>query len=201
MKTSNPLTTPTRTTRSHPEVAGKPLRSGVLGTILTELEFGEDEQQALRDCAEELATEFDEMALHFADRAREVAIAAELHGVQALAPKKNMRASIRNLRRHAARQWLQATLDGQFDAAFSRQLRHTWMPILLAEPQHTRATGAAIAAFFDYVEGYVGSLLVGDVSDNLVPGWRQFHAFRTAIDVQRRVFGHASSTQAWRPAD
>ncbi len=197
MKTSYPQPS-TVTPRQHPEISGKPLRSGVLGTILTELEFGEDEQQALQDCAATLADDFEELVEHLADRARDVAIEAEVFGVRALAPKTPVRGSISNLRKHAARQWLQATLEGHFDAAFSRQLRHTWMPILLAEPQHARATGAAVAAFFDYVEGYVASQLVASTDDNLVPAWRQLHAFRTALDVQRHVFGHARSTQTWR---
>lgn len=189
MKTDqSKLQTPAITT-SQPEVTTPPQRSGVLGTILTELAFGEDEQAALKDCEEALSEHFEFLVTEIATRARQVALDSELYGANALAPTEQARASIRNLRRHAARQWLTATLSGEFDVAFSRQLRHTWMPILFAEKQQTRATGAAIGAFLDYFEGFVASYLVDGIGDNLVPAWRQLHAFRTALDVQRRVFG------------
>ena len=189
MKTINSRSSTTRPRSTHPEAPSAPARSGVLGTILTELEFGEDERFALNDCTESLRSEFEPLVDVLAERARQVALDAEKIGVNALAPQREPRPSIRNLRRHAARQWLTATLAGVFDAAFSRQLRHTWMPILLADPQHNRASGAAVAAFLDYVEGYVACIFIAETSDNLVPGWSQFHAFRTALDVQRRVFG------------
>lgn len=167
-----------------------PSRTGVLGTILTELDFGAEEREALHDLANWLADDHDQVVEAAAIRARQVAYQAE--GFRSQTPFDNeppVRPSIRNLRKHAARQWLMGTLDGIYDSAFSRQVRHSWMPILLAEQYQSRATPALVEAFLDYVEGWVTSRLVSDVSDNLVPCYRMLHAFRTALDVQRRIFG------------
>jgi hypothetical protein len=195
MKTTEPRTTTPGaipTIREHPEFTAAPPRSGVIGTILTELEFGEDERTALNDLGRWLNEDLSDVVDAAAERARSVALVAE--GLRTWSPSSStpVRPSIRNLRRHAARQWIQATLQGTFDSAFSRQLRHTWMPILLAEQFQTRATPAVVGAFLDWMEGYVTSRIVDEVAENVVPGWRMLHAFRLAVDVQRRIFGVAS---------
>ncbi len=178
---------------SHPEARTAPSRTGVLGTILTELAFGEDEREALAELATWLSDDLDELVHIAATRARSVALESE--GVQVavdpLGTRAPVRPSIRNLRRHAARQWLVATLEGNYDSAFSRQVRHTWMPILLAEAHHNRATPAFVGAFLSYFEGIVASRVVDTTADNIVPYWRMLHAFRLAISVQRRIFGLA----------
>lgn len=192
MKTIDPReqTLSRPTTDAHPDARTAPPRTGVLGTILTELEFGADERESLRDLADWLSDDFDEIVETAGGRARTAALTREgLYRETFLEASPDVRPSIRNLRRHAARQWLQATLEGTFDSAFSRQVRHTWMPILLAEQYQTRATPALVAAFLDYLEGYLAAFIVDEVSENLVPCWRMLHAIRTAFDVQRRIFG------------
>ena len=182
--------TPNAPQTKHPETSTAPTRTGVLGTILTEVEFGEDERLALIDARSYLSEAFDDLVELAAFRARNVAIAHAIHG-QATAPKDNetTRPSIRSLRKHAARQWLTATFEGTFDAAFSRQVRHTWMPILLAEQHSNRATPAVVEAYLDFIEGEIAARLVDGIDDNIVPYWRMLHGVRTAIRVQRRLFG------------
>lgn len=193
MKTVDPskLTADTpRTTEVPPTSRPAPSRTGLLGTILTELEFGEDEQAALRDLSAWIAEDFDEIVESIATSARLAALHSErVLGSNPLDRRTSVRPSIRNLRKHGTRQWLKATLGGVFDSGFSRQVRHTWMPILLSEPYQNRATPALVGAFLSHVEGYITSRLTDQVADNLVPYYRMLHAFRTALNVQRRMFG------------
>ncbi|MAE76351.1 MAG: hypothetical protein CMJ85_05745 [Planctomycetes bacterium] len=176
--------------QARPERSGAPPRTGVLGTILTDVDFGEDERDALASLTDVLAERLDTIVETAAVTARHAALASEgLIDWSLQQSPPETRASIRNLRKHAARQWINATLEGEYDSSFSRQLRHTWMPILLAEQHRNRATPALVGAFLDFMEGYVAACLVDDIADNIVPHWRRLHAFRTAVAVQRRIFG------------
>ena len=190
MKTVDSTRTTNAPQTKHPETSTGPTRTGVLGTILTEVEFGEDERLALQDARTYLSEAFDALIEIAAFRGRDIAIAHAIHG-DATTPDDNeaARPSIRSLRKHAARQWLTATFEGTFDAAFSRQVRHTWMPILLAEQHSNRATPAVVGAYLDYLEGAIAARLVSDTDENIVPHWRMLHGVRTAIRVQRRLFG------------
>ncbi len=177
--------------RSHVELDQfVPARTGVLGTILTELEFGEDEQNALTDLRELLDSKLEILSEQLATRGRQSALESEgLSTVDVLQGETQVRPSIRRVRRHACLQWLRATLSGRYTSQFSHQVRNIWIPIVLAERDFDRAVPAVIDAFLSYAEGLLTAWIVDDPADNFVPSYRQIHALHVALEVQRCLLG------------
>ncbi|MFQ5506172.1 MAG: hypothetical protein ACE5F1_15480, partial [Planctomycetota bacterium] len=159
-------------------------------TILTELEFGEDEQSALLDLAERLTEKIDVIAGVLSIRGRQVALESEgLRRFDILKGSPVVRPSIRRVRRHACLQWLRATLSGNYDSQFSHQVRNIWVPILVAERDFDRPVPAVVSAFLDYVEGFLTSWIIDRPQENFVPDYRAVYALRVALEVQRHLLG------------
>ncbi|MEZ5988267.1 MAG: hypothetical protein R3F30_03940 [Planctomycetota bacterium] len=125
MAISKSPTTRERTRRTHPENRGfLPPRTGVLGTILTELQFDEDARSALADLSLWIEDRLDELSEILSQRGRSVVHASEgFNGADPLAAGPAPRPSILRLRKRVAQQWLRTTLRGEFDSYFAKQLR------------------------------------------------------------------------------
>ena len=165
-------------------------KAGVLGTILTDLEFGEEEQSELQALSETLSGELESLADIAVERARLVAY--ETEGIVPLNPLgtgKAVRPSLARLRRRAAQQWLKATLSGQYDSYFSKQVRNSWLPILLAEDEFSRQMPAITAKFLDFIEAYIVGWLYACPLENFVPPVRMAHGLHIALEIQRRLLG------------
>jgi hypothetical protein len=165
-------------------------QTGVLGSILTDLEIDGRSIKALQEFRYQLRYKLYDIAEHLATRCRRVALEAE--GLikpdpfgQEIAP----RASIRKLRRSAALQWLSATLEGRFDSEFSRLLRHRWIPILLADYRDAHPAPFLIESFYNFAEGFLTAYLFDQPSESIVAEAWTLHALRQALDLQRRIFG------------
>jgi hypothetical protein len=178
-------------TRVHPEKRGfQPPRTGVLGTILTELQFDDETRQELKDLNVYLEDQIEEIAGVASLHARKVVQEAEgFAPVLALESAKAPRPSIARLRRRVAVQWLKATLDGDFDSYFCKQLRDSWMPILLSDPVEGRPAPVLILSFLDYMEGFLTGRLMDEIADNFVPAARKTHGLQVALEIQRRILG------------
>jgi len=170
-----------------------PARTGVLGTILTELEFGEDEQMALAELRDTIDTKLEILSEQLSTRGRQSALESEgLTTVDILGSGTRVRPSIRRVRRHACLQWLRATLSGRYTTQFSHQVRNIWIPILLAERDFDRAVPAVIDSFLSYTEGVLTAWIASTPAENFVPAYRQVHAIHVALEVQRRLLGITS---------
>ena len=177
--------------RVHPENQGfQPPRTGVLGSILTDLQFDEETRQELKDLNLYLEDQIEAIAEVASLHARKVVQEAEgFVPTQPLEAARAPRPSIARLRRRVAVQWLKATFDGDFDAYFCKQLRDSWMPILLSDPVEGRPAPVLIQSFLDYMEGFLTGRLMDECAENFVPAVRKTHGLRVALEIQRRILG------------
>ena len=165
-------------------------QTGVLGSILTDLEIDGRSVKALQEFRYKLRYKLYDIAEQLATRCRRVGLEAEgLIKPDPFGQEAAPRASIRKLRRSAALQWLNATLEGRFDSEFSRLLRHRWIPILLADYRDAHPAPFLIESFFDYAEGFLTSYIWNRPAENIVGEAWTLHAIRQALDLQRRIFG------------
>lgn len=186
-------TLPTRHKKSHIQTADRSFqapRTGVLGTILTELHFDEETRQELKDLNLHLETQIEDIAEVASLHARKVVQEAEgFIPAKPLEAARAPRPSIARLRRRVAVQWLKATLEGDFDTYFCKQLRDSWMPILLSDPVEGRPAPVLIQSFLDYMEGFLTGRLMDEVAENFVPAARKTHGLHVALEIQRRILG------------
>ncbi len=174
----------------HESKGFQPPRTGVLGSILTDLHFDDETRQELRDLNLYLENQIEDIAEVASLHARKVVQEAEgFVPVQALESAKAPRPSIARLRRRVAVQWLKATLEGDFDTYFCKQLRDSWMPILLSDPVEGRPAPVLILSFLDYMEGFLTGRLLDECADNFVPATRKTHGLKIALEIQRRILG------------
>ena len=188
-RTKSPVFVPSPS-KSLKETAAPLPQTGVLGRLLTDLEIDGRSIKALQDFRFQLRYKLYDIAEHLAMRCRRVGLEAEgLIKPDPFGEEITPRASIRKLRRSAALQWLNATLEGRFDSEFSRLLRHRWIPILLADFRDAHPAPFLIESFFNYAEGFLTSYIFGKPEESLVAEAWTLHAIQQALDLQRRIFG------------
>ncbi len=165
-------------------------QTGVLGKLLTDLEIDGRCVKALQEFRYQLRYRLYDIAEHLATRCRRVGLEAEgLIKPDPFGEEATPRASIRKLRRSAALQWLNATLEGRFDSEFSRLLRHRWIPIMLADYRDAHPAPFLIESFYNYAEGFLTSYVFDKPAESLIAEAWTLHAIRQALDLQRRIFG------------
>ncbi len=184
-------TKPPRSGRQAPPAASyEAPRIGFLGTILTECAFEATDVEALQALQRRIGPALHDLAAELAERGREVALRAEgFLGPDLFARPKAPRPSIRRLRRSVARSWLEETLAGRYDSGFSRDVRHRWLPILLADYREEHPAPILVSHFLDFARGLMHAWIFDEPADNLVPEACMFAAWNKALDVQRRLFG------------
>jgi hypothetical protein len=161
-----------------------PARSPQTGTLVTGPILTAEDRQQLSMLAATLDWGFYAQLGEVAQRARQSG--RQIEGLGRSRPEQE-RPSLRNLRRHAMRQWFDSVLEGREGELYSRRLRSLYFPILAGDAGRDEVPPILIEHFLDYIEGYVTSWLLDEPRENLVPDACLLNAFRKAVDVQRHA--------------